>query len=59
MTLDSLSSKVSMIHVQSACRSSKKPGPVRTTGLLTTKSHYIALLVDWVSKLSLFKGTHR
>ncbi|KAE9389832.1 hypothetical protein BT96DRAFT_1066689 [Gymnopus androsaceus JB14] len=48
MTLDSLSSKVSMIHVQRACRASKKPGLVRApTGLPTTKSHYIALLVDW------------
>ncbi|KAE9390812.1 hypothetical protein BT96DRAFT_1001950 [Gymnopus androsaceus JB14] len=47
MTLDNLGSKVSMIHVRARC-ASKKPGLVRApTGLLDTKSHYIALLVDW------------
>ncbi|KAE9390467.1 hypothetical protein BT96DRAFT_959772 [Gymnopus androsaceus JB14] len=42
MILNSLSLKFSMIHIQHACL-------VCTTGLLTTKSYYIALLqvVDW------------
>lgn len=56
MTLNSLSSTVLMIHTQHARRSLKKPDLVRApTGLPTTKSHYIALLVDWVSELLLFR----
>jgi len=55
-TLHNLSAKVSMMHVQRACRTSKKPESIRApTGVALTKSHFIALLLDWVSKISSFK----
>ncbi|KAE9383743.1 hypothetical protein BT96DRAFT_784224, partial [Gymnopus androsaceus JB14] len=47
-TLHNLSAKVSMMHVHRACRTSKKPESIRApTGVALTKSHFIALLLDW------------